>query len=52
MFNQIGVPGIILLLILGLVVFGAKNLPSMGRSLGSAVKEFKEGISSKEPKDQ
>ncbi|WP_098746783.1 twin-arginine translocase TatA/TatE family subunit [Paenibacillus sp. EZ-K15] len=51
MFNQIGVPGIIILLVLAFIVFGAKNLPMMGRSLGSAVKEFKEGVTGKQQKD-
>ena len=35
---------VIILLIL-LVIFGAKRLPEIGRSLGSSAREFKEGIS-------
>lgn len=35
---------LIVLLIL-LVVFGAKRLPEIGRSLGSSAREFKKGIS-------
>ena len=38
---------LIVLLIL-LVVFGAKRLPEIGRSLGSSAREFKKGISSDE----
>jgi sec-independent protein translocase protein TatA len=34
----------ILLLVL-LLVFGAKRLPEMGRSLGKGMREFKEGVS-------
>ena len=33
----------ILLLVL-LLVFGAKRLPEMGRSLGKGMREFKEGV--------
>jgi sec-independent protein translocase protein TatA len=33
------------LVILVLLVFGAKRLPEMGRSLGSGMREFKESIS-------
>lgn len=52
MFNQIGMPGIIILLILALVVFGSKNLPSMGRSLGSAFREFKDGVTGNSKNDR
>jgi sec-independent protein translocase protein TatA len=33
-----------------LLVFGAKRLPEMGRSLGSGLREFKESITGSEPK--
>jgi sec-independent protein translocase protein TatA len=33
------------LLVIVLVVFGAKRLPEMGRSLGSGMREFKEALS-------
>lgn len=39
---------LIVLLIL-LVVFGAKRLPEIGRSLGSSAREFKKGISEDKP---
>jgi sec-independent protein translocase protein TatA len=38
---------IILLLIIALL-FGAKRLPELGRSLGQGVKEFKEGLTTEE----
>ena len=37
----IGLPEIILIVIICLLVFDAKNLPKIAKSLGSAVKEFK-----------
>jgi sec-independent protein translocase protein TatA len=37
------------ILILLLVVFGAKRLPEMGRSLGAGLRGFKESISGDEP---
>jgi sec-independent protein translocase protein TatA len=37
------------LLILLLLVFGAKRLPEMGRSLGSGLRGFKESVSGEEP---
>jgi sec-independent protein translocase protein TatA len=37
------------LLVLMLVVFGAKRLPEMGRSLGAGMRGFKDAISGEEP---
>jgi sec-independent protein translocase protein TatA len=41
----VGFPELIILLIVLLLVFGAKRLPEMGRSLGKGMREFKEGVS-------
>lgn len=46
MFSQIGVPGIILLVVICILVFGTKNLPNIGKSLGSSLREFKQSINS------
>lgn len=35
---------LVIVLLIVLVVFGAKRLPEMGRQLGSGMREFKEGI--------
>lgn len=35
---------LLILLVVILLVFGAKRLPEMGRSLGSGLREFKAGI--------
>lgn len=40
----IGPLELVLLLAILLILFGAKRLPEMGRSLGSGMREFKEGI--------
>jgi len=43
------------LLLLALLLFGAKRLPEIGRSLGSGMREFKDSIGGKshdEPKDE
>lgn len=36
-------PELILILIVVLIIFGPKNLPKIGRALGSSLREFKEG---------
>ena len=38
----IGVPELILILIIGLVVFGPGKLPGVGKALGQSIKEFKQ----------
>ncbi len=41
----IGVPELVLILIIGLVVFGPGKLPGVGRALGQSIKEFKQANS-------
>ena len=35
---------LLIVLVIVLIIFGAGKLPSVGRSLGSAISEFKEGV--------
>lgn len=39
--STIGIPGLILILILALVLFGPKKLPELGRAVGHTLREFK-----------
>jgi sec-independent protein translocase protein TatA len=39
------------LLVILLLVFGAKRLPEMGRSLGAGLRGFKESISGESPRE-
>lgn len=41
MFSNIGIPGLILLLVLVLIIFGPKKLPEIGRAFGQTLQEFK-----------
>jgi sec-independent protein translocase protein TatA len=53
MFNQIGLPEILVVLGIALLIFGPKRLPELGRSLGRGAREFKQSISGeKDEKDQ
>lgn len=38
---NIGFPGLILILILALIIFGPKKLPEIGRAFGDTLREFK-----------
>jgi sec-independent protein translocase protein TatA len=43
--GNIGWPELLGLLLLALLLFGAKRLPEIGRSLGSGMREFKDSVS-------
>jgi sec-independent protein translocase protein TatA len=45
--GPIGLPELGVVLLIVLIVFGPKRLPQMGRSLGSGMREFKDGITGK-----
>jgi TatA/E family protein of Tat protein translocase len=50
MFGSIGIQEILLILLIALLLFGAKRLPEIGRGLGKGIREFKR--TSKEITDQ
>jgi len=53
MFAGLGSPThLLILLLIILLVFGAKRLPEMGRSLGQGIKELKEGLNSREAPEE
>lgn len=39
--NNIGFPGLIVILVIALIVFGPKKLPEIGRAFGETLREFK-----------
>lgn len=41
MLQNIGIPGLLLLLVLALIIFGPSKLPEIGRAFGTTLKEFK-----------
>ena len=45
---DIGVPELILVLIIVLVLFGGKKIPELTRSIGTAIREFKNGMNGDE----
>ena len=51
MFSQFGPLEIVLVIVVLLVIFGPKRLPSLGRSLGSGMREFKDSITGKDKDD-
>jgi sec-independent protein translocase protein TatA len=49
---NLGMGEILVLLALALLLFGAKRLPEIGRSAGSAIREFKKGFESGEQEEK
>jgi sec-independent protein translocase protein TatA len=47
---EIGIAGLVVILVVALLVFGPKRLPEIGRSLGKGMREFKDSISGQEEK--
>jgi sec-independent protein translocase protein TatA len=46
-FNGIGPPELLIVLVIVLVIFGPKRLPGLGRSLGTGMREFRDSITGK-----
>ena len=44
----LGIQEIVLLIVLFVIIFGAKKLPEVGRSLGRGMREFRHGITGKD----
>ncbi len=49
--GPIGTPELIIIMVVLLLIFGARRLPEMGRSLGKGMREFKDGLSGDEDKE-
>jgi sec-independent protein translocase protein TatA len=44
MFGGVGIQEIVIILIVGLLVFGAARLPKIAKSLGQGIREFKKTV--------
>jgi sec-independent protein translocase protein TatA len=49
---NIGPLELIIVLVIVLLIFGAKRLPEVGRGLGSGMREFKDSVTGKGDKDE
>ena len=42
--GSLGLPELLVILVIVVLIFGANRLPQLGRGVGSAIKNFKEGM--------
>ena len=56
MLSNIGMPGLIIVLVLALIIFGPSKLPEIGRAFGTTLKEFKKStrelVSDEQPEEK
>ena len=49
MFGSLGLPELLVILLIVILIFGANKLPQLGRGVGSAIKNFKDGMKDEPP---
>ncbi|MQA28326.1 MAG: twin-arginine translocase TatA/TatE family subunit [Luteitalea sp.] len=42
--GRLGMPELIIIFLIVIVIFGANRLPGLGKGIGSAIRNFKNGI--------
>ncbi|RMG56231.1 MAG: twin-arginine translocase TatA/TatE family subunit [Acidobacteria bacterium] len=52
MFGQLGFPELIVILVILLLLFGARRLPELAQSLGQSIRSFKKGMSEAQLEDR
>ena len=48
----LGLPELMVVLVIALLFFGPSKLPSVGKSLGEAIRGFKKGLESESPEEK
>ncbi len=44
MFGSLGLPELLVILVIVVLIFGGSRLPELGKGVGSAIKNFKQGM--------
>ena len=48
--GSIGVPELLIVLVIGVLIFGANKIPEIGSGLGKAIRSFNKGVKSEDEK--
>jgi sec-independent protein translocase protein TatA len=51
LFGTLGLPEMLLILLIVVIIFGARRLPELGKSLGQGITNFKKSMSKKDEED-
>ncbi len=49
--GRLGLPELLVILAIIIVIFGANRLPGLGRGIGDAIKNFKDGMKDEDDKN-
>jgi sec-independent protein translocase protein TatA len=52
LFGPIGPTELLLILLIVIIIFGARRLPDLGKGLGEGIRNFKKGFGGKEPEEK
>ncbi len=52
LFGPVGPTELLLILLIIVIIFGARRLPELGKGLGEGIRNFKKGFGSKESEDK
>ncbi len=52
LFGPVGPTELLLIVLIIVIIFGARKLPELGKSMGEGIKNFKKSISSKEKDEE
>ena len=52
LFGPVGPTELILIILIIVIIFGARKLPELGKSLGEGIKNFRKSITSKEKENE
>lgn len=52
LFGPVGPTELLLIVLIIVIIFGARRLPELGKSLGEGIKNFKKSIGGKEEKPE
>jgi len=52
LFGPVGPTELLLIALIIVIIFGARKLPELGKSLGEGIKNFRKSVSSKEKEDE